>query len=91
MVYIKYLSLLCETIFCNMSNKKERTIIHVEYGGRHFYFGSFSAIYTKFTANELGVALGTLRNYGVKEDKPYQNSNCTIRKGVLVTMPKGVE
>mgnify|MGYP007060410641 FL=1 len=90
MAYIKYLSLLCMTILCNM-NKKERTVVHVEYGGRHFYFGSFSAIYTKFTVKELGVALGTLRNYGVKEDKPYQNSNCTIRKGVLVTMPKGVE
>ena len=90
MANIKYLSLLCMVILCNMGDKQERTVVHVEYGRRHFYFGSLSAVYTKFTANELGVALGTLRNYGLSEDKPYQNRNCTIRKGVLITMPKKV-
>lgn len=71
-----------------MKEKQERTVIHVEYEGKHFYFGSFSAVYTHFTAEELGVALGTLRNYTVREDKPYQNGKCIIRKGTLITMPK---
>lgn len=75
-------------ILCNMGDKQERTVVHVEYAGQHFYFGSLSAIYTKFTANELGIALGTLRNYGLKENKPYKNSLCTIRKGGVITMPK---
>lgn len=71
-----------------MKIKQERTVIHLEYEGQHHYYGSLSAIYTKFTPKELGVALGTLRNYGVNEEKPYQNSLCVIRKGILVTMPK---
>lgn len=71
-----------------MENKQERTVIHVEYDGQHHYFGSLSAIYTKFSSKELGIALGTLRNYGLKEKKTYQNSKCIIRKGTLVTMPK---
>lgn len=71
-----------------MENKQERSVIHLEYQGNHFYFGSFSAIYTKFSQNELGVALGTLRNYGVKEGKHYENDKCIIRKGKLVTIPK---
>ena len=71
-----------------MKNKQERTVIHVEISGLHFYFGSLTAVYTKFTPEQLGVALGTLRNYGLKEEKPYQNSLCTIRKGFLITMPK---
>ena len=69
-----------------MDNKQERTVVHVEYNGQHYYFGSLSAIYTKFSPKDLGIALGTLRNYGLK--KPYQNSLCTIRKGFLITMPK---
>ena len=71
-----------------MDNKQERTVVHVEYNGQHYYFGSLSAIYTKFSPKDLGIALGTLRNYGLKEEKPYQNSLCTIRKGFSITMPK---
>ena len=50
-----------------MDNKQERTVVHVEYNGQHYYFGSLSAIYTKFSPKDLGIALGTLRNYGLKE------------------------
>ena len=71
-----------------MKDKQERTVVHVEYMGEHYYFGSFSAIYTHFTAEDIGVALGTLRNYVVKENKPYRNNKCVIRKGLLITMPK---
>lgn len=71
-----------------MNEKQERTVIHVTYMDEHYYFGSFSAVYTRFTAAELNVALGTLRNYGVKEGKPYVNSKCVIRKGTLITIPK---
>ena len=56
-----------------MKNKQERTVVHVEISGLHFYFG---------------VALGTLRNYRVTSDKSYQNSKCIIRKGILVTVQK---
>lgn len=73
----------------NMKKKQERTVIHLEYLGNHYYFGSFSAIYTMFTASDLGIALGTLRNFRVKEDKPYHNDKCVIRKGTLITIPKG--
>lgn len=48
-----------------MDNKQERTVVHVEYNGQHYYFGSLSAIYTKFSPKDLGIALGTLRNYRV--------------------------
>lgn len=73
-----------------MDNKQERTVVHVEYNGQHYYFGSLSAIYTKFSPKDLGIALGTLRNYRVTSDKPYQNSKCIIRKGILLTVQKSV-
>lgn len=74
-----------------MESKQERTVVHVELGGQHFYFGSLSAIYTLFTKEQLGIALGTLRNYRITINKPYRNERCTIRKGVLITMQKSKE
>lgn len=88
MMNIKYLSFLCGLKIDKMDNKQERTVVHVEITGQHFYFGSLTAIYTRFTPEQLGVALGTLRNYRVASDKPYHNGKCIIRKGILVTVPK---
>lgn len=68
--------------------KQERTVVHVEMVGQHYYFGSLAAVYTMFTPEQLGIALGTLRNYRLTSDKPYNNGKCIIRKGTLITMPK---
>ena len=69
----------------NTPNYMERTVIHVEVDGRHHYFGSLASIFDIFTPQQLGITYGSLRNYGLSEDKPYQNSHCTIRKGNLIT------
>ncbi len=63
----------------------DRTVIHVEVDGKHHYFGSLASIYDYFTPQQLGISYGSLRNYGLSEDKSYQNSHCIIRKGVLIT------
>lgn len=69
--------------------KVERTVVHVEMNdGTHHYFGSLAAIYEKFSKEKVGISYGSLRNYGLNEDKPYKNKYCTIRKGVLITIPK---
>ncbi len=63
----------------------ERTVYHLELNGEHYYFGSLAALYSKFTKEQLGVAYGTLRNYKIEKEKPYQNAKCTLRKGILMT------
>lgn len=67
----------------------DRTVIHLEINGEHFYYGSLAAIYTQFTNEEIGLGYGSLRNYGLSDDKPYENSKCKIRKGVLKTIEGG--
>lgn len=67
----------------------ERTVIHVEVDGQHHYFGSLASIYDIFTPQQLGISYGSLRNYGLSEDKPYQNARCIIRKGILITKSGG--
>lgn len=67
----------------------DRTVIHVEVDGQHHYFGSLASIYDIFTPQQLGISYGSLRNYGLSEDKPYQNARCIIRKGILITKSGG--
>lgn len=65
------------------TKKKQRTVIHLQMGDVHEYYGSIANIYEFHSSEELGIAYGSLRNYGLSSDKPYTNNKCTIRKGVL--------
>ena len=67
----------------------DRTVIHVEVDGKHYYFGSLASIYDVFTPQQLGISYGSLRNYGLSEEKPYHNSRCIIRKGSLIAKSGG--
>ena len=68
--------------------KQERTVIHLEINGGHYYFGSLAAIFEVFDAKTLGITYGSLRNVGVTSEKPYRNKCCIIRKGILHTISK---
>ncbi|WP_455510973.1 hypothetical protein [Butyricimonas paravirosa] len=68
--------------------KQERTVIHLEMNGEHYYFGSLAAIYQFFDSKILGISYGSLRNVGLSREKPYRNQHCIIRKGVLLTISK---
>lgn len=67
--------------------KRERTVIHLHLkeGDRHYYFGSIANIFEFFDADELGISYGSLRNYGLSSEKPYENKKCIIRKGKLLS------
>jgi len=62
---------------------KERTVIHLQMGEQHFYFGSIRALCNQFSHEEIGISYGSIRNYGLSEIRPYVNSKCCIRKGTL--------
>lgn len=69
-------------------DKQERTVIHLQIGDKHYYFGSLAAIYTMFNAEAIGIGYGALRNFGLTEKKPYINEkkDVVIRKGLLKTI-----
>ena len=68
--YLPYLPYLCKkSIYMEATEKKERTVIHLQMGDVHEYYGS--------------ITYGSLRNYGLSANKPYSNNKCIIRKGVL--------
>lgn len=67
----------------------DRTVIHLQYDGLHYYYGSLASLFDHFTPQQLGIGYGSLRNYGLSETKPYQNSKCIIRKGTLISKPGG--
>jgi hypothetical protein len=45
-----------------------------------YFYGSLSAIFTNFTAGEIGYGVRRLWNIGITEDKPYIGRKCTITK-----------
>lgn len=67
--------------------KKERTVIHLHLldTDEHHYYGSIANMYEHYDAEALGVSYGSLRNYGLSNEKPYRNKLCVIRKGVLLS------
>lgn len=69
--------------------KVERTVIHLEINGEHHYYGSIANMFEYFTPQQLGISYGALRNYGLSNEKPYTNSKCTIRKGLLLSKSGG--
>lgn len=84
--FMAYYSYFCSKycIYHGRKGEKERTVIHVQINEEHHYFGSIANIYEFFTSEQVGITYGALRNYGLNFDKPYQNSKCIIRKGILL-------
>jgi len=69
--------------------KQERTVIHLELNGLHYYFGSLKALTVQFPKDIIGIEYSSLRNVGLSETKSYINSKCVIRKGVLKAIEGG--
>lgn len=67
--------------------KKERTVIHLHLleTDEHHYFGSIANMYEFYDSETLGIAYGSLRNYGLSKEKPFKNKKCVIRKGLLLS------
>jgi len=74
-----------------MADKFEKKVIHLIIKGEnrenddHAYFGSVACIYDYYSEEQIGITYGSLRNYGISEEKPYENKNVIIRQGKLWT------
>lgn len=69
----------------NVNGKQERMVVHLEIGGRHFYYGNLKALCDHWGKDVLGVGYAYLRNYGISEHKPFRNDKCIIRRGFIIT------
>ena len=65
--------------------KQERSVVHLEKDGKHYYYGNLKALCDNWSKEEIGVTYSVLRNVGVSEMKPFINERCIIRKGIIVT------
>lgn len=70
--------------------KQDRTVIHLylKESDTHHYFGSMANIFEHNSKDELSISFGSLRNYGLSPEKPYENKKVIIRKGILQAKPK---
>ena len=70
-----------------IKKKKKKKVIHltIKEGNQHSYYGSIACIYDHHTQDEIGIKYSSLRNYGITEDRPYENQKVIIRQGKLLT------
>ena len=52
---------LQEKVYMEATEKKERTVIHLQIGDVHEYYGSIANIYEFHSSDELGITYGSLR------------------------------
>lgn len=71
-----------------IQGKQERTVIHLELNGRHYYYGNLKALTDAWSKDDLGVAYNYLKNYGLSPENPYIGKKCTIRRGIIITSPR---
>ena len=69
----------------NSVANKSRTVIHLQIGDEHYYYGSIKSLCEHNGREVIGVTYNTLRCYGLSPSKPYSNKKCVIRKGNIVS------
>lgn len=69
--------------FANM--KKDRKVIHLEFEGNHYYFGSLKAMCDDFGADKLKLSYSTIRNMRISPETPFVHPRLgyIIREGIL--------
>lgn len=79
--------------------KKGNNLIHVEFKdgflnptidnkeGKHFYFGTLTAIYEHFNSEQIGAARQTIYQLWDDKTRLFETKACFIRKGSLIRKP----
>ena len=67
-----------------MIKDKNIKIVHLEFEGNHYYYGSTTAMFQHWTADQLGVNYRKLRDMRISSVGFFQNDKCTIRVGELI-------
>ncbi|MFB5946113.1 hypothetical protein [Albibacterium profundi] len=70
---------------------KKTKVFHVEFNEpvdgtrrKNFYFGSLSAIFDRFTPQQIGCKVENLWNLKLSGEKAYTSKTCTISVGEIV-------
>lgn len=70
---------------------KTTKVYHVEFKEsvdktrrKNFYFGSLSAIFDKFTAEQIGCKVNNLWNLKLSGESAYTSKTCTISVGEII-------
>jgi hypothetical protein len=67
-----------------MDKEKTVKVIHLEIKGEHYYYGSVTALFEHWSADQLGVNYRKLRDMRISSAGGYSNDKCIIRVGRLI-------
>ncbi len=60
------------------------TFVEAIDGKKTYVFGSLSAIYTKFTEEQIGCKVTNLWNVNISQESPYSNHLCKIEEKEVI-------
>lgn len=88
--YLQHILIFGQNLLIGMEEKRkqERTIVHLEKDGCHYYYGNLKALTDHWDKNAIGVTYAYIKNLNISNDNPYRNEKCVIRRGIIVTSPK---
>lgn len=66
-----------------MAKEKIIKVVHLEKDGQHYYYGSITALFEHWDAEQLGVNYRKLRDMRISTVGFYQSDKCIIRVGKL--------
>lgn len=69
----------------DIKDKQERTVVHLEINGEHYYYGNLRALTDAWSKEDLGVSYNYLKNLNISQKNPFCNKKCIIRKGIIIT------
>ena len=58
--------------------------VHFIHGRKNYYFGSISAIFSKFSENQIGVSEDYLRHYLFRDNMTYLNNKVMIVRSRII-------
>lgn len=70
--------------------KQIRMVCHLEFEGKHYYFGNIKALSDHFGKDKIGISYKSLANHFTKYSE-FSNKLCVIRKGQLITTTRTAE
>lgn len=71
--------------------RQERTVVHLELKGQHYYYGNLKALCDQWDYDVIGASYAKLRNFGLSPSNPYIGDNIVIRKGIILTSKRHIK
>ena len=94
-IYYKYFHIVIIWYICTRIHSNNRVMtkvihVHLIFEKKNFYFGSISAVYSKLTADQIGMKMSTLLHSGLSDGSSVVTHRSIITQSHLIRNTKDI-